>query len=272
LFSHFIPCGVWEAIHLLDGLLNNQSDIQPDTIHGDTQAQSATVFALAYLLGIRLMPRIRNWKDLKLYRPSRSAKYQSIDSLFSGVVNWELIETYLPDMLRIALSVKEGKIRAATILRKLGTQSSKNKLYQAFHELGCVVRSGFILQYIDDVDLRATIQAATNKSEGFNRFAKWLSFGGGVLTTNNREEQRKLIRYNHLVANSLIFHNVFTISQILQQLVLEGNVIEPLAVEALSPYWTHHINRFGTYLMNLERHPPVIDYQVPVTSKTLFSM
>ena len=271
LFSHFIPCGVWEAIHLLDGLLNNKSDIQPDTIHGDTQAQSATVFALAYLLGIRLMPRIRNWKDLKLYRPTRSAKYQSIDSLFSGVVNWDLIETYLPDMLRVALSVKEGKIRAATILRKLGSHSSKNKLYQAFHELGCVVRSGFILQYIDDIDLRATIQAATNKSEAFNRFAKWLSFGGSVLTTNNREEQRKLIRYNHLVANSLIFHNVFAISRVLQQLVLEGYVIEPAAIADLSPYWTHHVNRFGTYLMDLKRHPPAIDYQAPVISATLFS-
>ena len=111
LFSHFIPCGVWEAIHLLDGLLNNKSDIQPDTIHGDTQAQSATVFALAYLLGIRLMPRIRNWKDLKLYRPAGSAKYQNIDSLFSGVANWKLIEAYLPDMLRVALSVREAKTR-----------------------------------------------------------------------------------------------------------------------------------------------------------------
>jgi hypothetical protein len=27
-FSHFIPCGVWEAIYLLDGLLKNLSDIQ----------------------------------------------------------------------------------------------------------------------------------------------------------------------------------------------------------------------------------------------------
>ena len=271
LFSHFIPCGVWEAIHLLDGLLNNKSAIQPDTVHGDTQAQSATVFALAYLLGIRLMPRIRNWKDLTLYRPDKKAKYQNIDTLFSSVVNWELIETYLPDMLRVALSVKEGKIRAATILRKLGTQSRKNKLYQAFHELGCVVRSAFILQYIDDIDLRATIQAATNKSEAFNKFAKWLSFGGSVLATNNREEQRKLIRYNHLVANSLIFHNVFALSQVLQQLVSEGHVIEPEAISALSPYWTHHINRFGTYLMNLERHPPSIDYQTPIVSPTVFS-
>ena len=31
LFSHFIPCGVFEALYLFDGLLNNHSDIQPDT-------------------------------------------------------------------------------------------------------------------------------------------------------------------------------------------------------------------------------------------------
>jgi len=52
LFSNFIPCGVWEAVYLLDGLLKNFSDIQPDTIHGDTQAQSTPVFALASLLGL----------------------------------------------------------------------------------------------------------------------------------------------------------------------------------------------------------------------------
>jgi TnpA family transposase len=46
LFSHFIPCGVWESIYILDGLTKNQSDIQPDTVHGDTQAQSTPVLAL----------------------------------------------------------------------------------------------------------------------------------------------------------------------------------------------------------------------------------
>ena len=44
LFSNFIPCGVHEAVHILDGLIRNGSEIQPDTIHGDTQAQSGPVF------------------------------------------------------------------------------------------------------------------------------------------------------------------------------------------------------------------------------------
>lgn len=80
-------------------------------------------------------------------------------------------------------------LTSATLIQK----SCQNKLYRAFHELDCVVRTGFLLQYIHDADLRATIQATTNKSEALNGFAKWLSFGGeGVIATNNREEQARL--------------------------------------------------------------------------------
>jgi hypothetical protein len=68
LFTHFITCGVWEAVYILDGLLKNLSDIQPDTLYADTQGQSGPVFAISYLLGIKLMPRIRNWKDCAFLR------------------------------------------------------------------------------------------------------------------------------------------------------------------------------------------------------------
>ncbi|WP_434524982.1 Tn3 family transposase [Photorhabdus asymbiotica] len=37
----------------------------------DTQGQSELVFALAYLLGIKLFPRMRNWSDVVFYRPSK---------------------------------------------------------------------------------------------------------------------------------------------------------------------------------------------------------
>ena len=60
---------MWEAVYILDGLLANDSDIQPDTVHADTQGQSLPVFGLAALLGFDLLPRIRNWHDLIFYRP-----------------------------------------------------------------------------------------------------------------------------------------------------------------------------------------------------------
>lgn len=180
LFSHFIPCGVWEAVYILDGLLKNESDIQPDTVHGDTQAQSEPVFGLASLLGISLMPRIRNWKDLTFYRPDKQVTFTHIDPLFSETIDWDLIQTHLPDMLRVVLSIKAGRITPSTLLRKLGTYSKKNRLYQAFRELGRVLRTEFLLKYLASAELRALIQAATNKSESFNGFTQWIAFGGEV--------------------------------------------------------------------------------------------
>ncbi len=202
LFSHFIPCGVWEAVYILDGLLKNRSDIQPDTLHADTQGQSTPVFGLAYLLGIDLMPRIRNWKDLKLFRPSKDTRYRHIDALFSDAIDWPLIETHLPDMLRVVLSIRAGRISASTLLRRLGTYSRKNRLYLAFQELGRVIRTIFLLRYLNDADLRRLIQGATNKSEAFNRFVQWLFFGGeGLIAENDRDRQRKTIKYSRVVVH-----------------------------------------------------------------------
>lgn len=84
LFTHFVPCGVWEAVYIVEGLLKNASEVRPGTIHADTQGQSYPVFALAHLLGIDLMPRIRNWKDCLFFRPSRTASYEHIDVLFGA--------------------------------------------------------------------------------------------------------------------------------------------------------------------------------------------
>lgn len=263
LFSHFIPCGVYEAVYILDGLINNQSDIQPDTLHGDTQAQSTPVFGLAHLLGINLMPRIRNIKDLVFFRADRSDQYEHIGSLFRGTIDWALIERHLKDMLRVVISIKAGKIAPSTILRRLGTASRKNKLYYAFRELGRVIRTQFLLKYINDAELRKTINAATVKSEEFNDFVKWLFFGGdGIISENIRHEQRKVVKYNHLVANMVILHNVHGMSRILKGLQAKGHVLTEEILRGMAPYRREHINRFGEYPLDLDREAEPINYKI----------
>lgn len=254
LFSHFISCGTYEAIYILDGLMANKSEIQPNTIHGDTQAQSYPVFALAHLLGIKLMPRIRGIKDLDFCRPDPGITYANINSLFGNSIDWQLIETHLPDMLRVAVSIKLGKISASTILRRLGTFSRKNKVYFAFRELGKVIRTMFLLKYIGDVELRKVIHAETNKSEQFNAFAQWSFFGGeGIIAENIRHEQRKVVKYNHLVANMVILHNVAGMTQVLKDIGDEGGEIVAEVLAGLAPYRTAHINRFGDYTLDFRR-------------------
>jgi hypothetical protein len=90
-------------------------------------------------------------------------------------------------------------------------------------ELGCAVRTGFLLQYLGDADLRSTIQAATNKSESFNDFVQWLAFGGGgLIAENDRAEQREVSKYNQLLANCLIFHSAWTMARVLHRLRAES--------------------------------------------------
>jgi TnpA family transposase len=120
LFSSFISCGVWEAVYILDGLLENKSDIRPDTLHADTQGQSEPVFGLAHLLKIKLMPRIRNWKDLTFYLSDDNLKISHIQQLFSDTIDFKLIYNHFHDMLRVAISISKGKIRSSAILRKVG--------------------------------------------------------------------------------------------------------------------------------------------------------
>lgn len=124
LFSRFITCGTYEAIHILDVFLENKSALQPNTIHADTHGQSAAVFGLAGLLGVELQPRIRNWQEVRLFRPDATA-YAQLDSLFSGTIDWALIETHWPDLMQVVLSIQAGTVLPSTLLRKLSSYSRK---------------------------------------------------------------------------------------------------------------------------------------------------
>jgi TnpA family transposase len=142
-------------------------------------------------------------------------------------------------------------------LRKLGNYSRKNRLYQAFRELGRVVRTVFLLEYLSDPQMRQSIAERTNKVEAYNGFAKWLFFGGeGIIAENDPEEQEKMIKYNDLVANAVILQNVVDQSRILSELLIEGFSVLREDVATLSPYPTSHLKRFGEYVVDLNTPPP----------------
>ncbi len=267
LFSRFLACGAYEGHAILDFVAENRSLLQPSTVHSDTHGQSAPIFGLAYLLGIELMPRIRSWQDLHLFRPDADAGFEHIDGLFTAAIDWPLIEAHLPDMLRVVLSIRAGRLLPSAILRRLATYSRKNRLYFAFRELGRAIRTDFLLRYLGSADLRRTIGAATNKSELFNRYAQWVAFGSsGLATAAERDEQRKMVKYNHLVANLLIFHTAVGMTRALDSLAADGHgaAITPAALAGTSPYLNEHLNRFGSYELDLSKPPAPLPFDLPV--------
>ena len=264
LFTSFIPCGVWEAVHILDGLTKNRSTIQPDTLHADTQGQSEPVFGLCRLLGIKLMPRMRNWDDVIFYRPDKSVRYQHIDALFSKAIDWRLIETHWQDMMQVVLSIQAGLVLPSMLLRKLGSFNRKSRLCQAFRELGRVERTLFLLQYISSSQIRRTIRAETTKIESFNDFLDWITFGGPIIKSGDPVEQEKQLKYATLVANSIMLSNVSDLTEVLSSMSNDGHPVTAELAAATSPYMRKNIRRFGKYGLDMEEMPaPLLPKPLP---------
>lgn len=253
LFSNFISCGVYEALYIIEGILKNESKIQPKYIHGDTHSQSLAIFALMYLLGIELMPRIKGIKKLKFYKSQKEHKYVNIDELFTDTIDWELIEKHVKDMFRIAMSIKEGVINANIVIEKICTREPKNQIYYAFSELGKVIRTCFLLEYICDFDLRKVVHASTCKSEEFNEYRDWIAFISNIIKTNDRAKQKKFIKYNHLVTNMVALYNVQDMSVAISELRKQGHDISDEILERLNPYRKKNITRIGSLDLNLEK-------------------
>jgi TnpA family transposase len=206
---------VWEAVYIIEGLLRNASEVQPKVVHADTHGQSFPIYTLAHLMGFELMPRVRHWKDLIFYRPTASTRYTHIDALFGepgrNVIDWELIETHFRDLMRVAISIREGKVSSTMLMRRLSSNSRRNHIYQAFREVGRVIRTIQLLRFLSDEPLRRRVTAATNKVESYNGFSQWLQFGKrGVLGDNDPAEQEKLMKFNQLLANCVIFTTPWT--------------------------------------------------------------
>lgn len=81
-----------------------------------------------------------------------------------------------------------------------------------------------------------------------------------MIQENVRDEQLKVIKYNHLIANLLIFHNCKSMTEALKEMQEEGMALTPDILRALSPY-RQHPSRFGMYELRDSEVGP-IDYDV----------
>ncbi len=71
-----------------------------------------------------------------------------------------------------------------------------------------------------------------------------------------------MIRFNHLLANMIIFHNVVYQTKAINKLRSQGIEIPDEMLAGISPYWTEHINRFGIFQLEMEKKIAEIEYDL----------
>ncbi|NET62067.1 MAG: Tn3 family transposase [Symploca sp. SIO2E6] len=95
-----------------------------------------------------------------------------IESLLSGTINTEKILLRWDDMLRVVGSLKLGWVTASLFLNKLQSFPQQNDLASSLSEYGRMVKTIFILRYLQNQPYRRKINNQLNKGERLHDLAK----------------------------------------------------------------------------------------------------
>ena len=250
-YSTVINAAERESTYVLDGLLQ-QEGAQSSMHSTDTHGYSELVFGLMHLLGLDYAPRIKNFQRQHLYafkRLRHADGYASFLVKPHGSINVPLILDQWEDMLRFAATIKLKVTPPSELFRRLNSYSTQHVLYRALKAFGQVLKSLFLLRYLDNVELRQQITQQLNKVEQSHRFTRALSIGTprGFLSVDKEAQEveegcRRLIKnavtcWNYVYLSKRIFK---TADPDFQHLLIE-------AIRHGSPISWQHINLLGEY-------------------------
>ena len=164
-------------------------------------------------------------------------------------INIEIIEENWDDILRFILTIKSRRTTASQLLKRLTSYSKHHKLFTAIKEFGKIIKTDFLLTYIDDVGLRQRIEKQLNKVESANRFSKAVFFGNNAeFIFATQEEQNIANNCKRLIQNAIILWNYLYIDKKLQEAKSQSQkdeIIEAIKNSSIV-HWSH-INFYGTY-------------------------
>ncbi|HBB3788909.1 TPA: Tn3 family transposase, partial [Escherichia coli] len=152
-----IPGTLRDSIFVLEGLLEQQTGLNPVEIMTDTAGTSDIIFGLFWLLGYQFSPRLADAGEAVFWRADKAANYGALDELARGCVDLSKIESHWDEMMRVAGSLKLGTIHASELIRSLLRSTRPSGLAQAIMEVGRVNKTLYLLNYIDDEDYRRRI-------------------------------------------------------------------------------------------------------------------
>jgi TnpA family transposase len=263
-----INVGVRDATYVLDGLLYHESDLRVEEHYTDTAGFTDQVFGMMPFFGFRLAPRIRNLKETKLFVPAgKLNSYAALQSMMSKELKINRIKPYWNDILRLATSIKQGSVTASLVLRKLSSYPRQNGLAIALRELGRIERTIFILDWLQDVDLRRRVNAGLNKGEARNALARAVFFNRlGEIRDRSYEQQRHRASGLTLVTAAIVLWNTVYIERAVEKLREQKIQFDEEWLQYLSPLGWEHINLTGDYIWKIRndsKFRPLSSIEIP---------
>ena len=260
IYSQLKSCSSSEVASMIEGLLRHCTNMEVEKNYVDTHGQSEVAFAFCHLLGFQLMPRFKAIHAQKLYRPDVGMQdsYPNLQPVLTRAINWSLIEQQYDQMIKYATALRLGTAETEAILKRF-TRNSGHPTYRALSELGKVLKTIFLCEYLSSEEVRREIHEGLNVVENWNSANSFIFYGkGGEIQTNRMEDQEVAVLALHLLQNCLVLINTLMI----QEVLLEQNksLLQKLTPEdfrALTPLIYAHVNPYGTFKLNMQERLPI---------------
>jgi len=255
-----------EAAYVIDGLMHN--DVVQSDIHStDTHGYSEMIFAVTHLLSISFAPRIKKFKDQQLYSLESPSAFNALGYkvLPKKRINTKIIQEQWDNILWFITTIKLKETTASQLFKRLSSYSRQHPLYRALKQFGRIIKTIFLLKYIDDVKLRQMIEKQLNKLESSNKFGKAVFHGNNQeFQYSTKEEQLIADGCKRLIENAILCWNYMYISQKVHDASSEKertNLIRTIKNGSVVAW--QHINLQGEYDFSEEVLKDSIEFNVP---------
>lgn len=232
-------------------LRENLTTIDPAIISTDTAGTNNVNDFLYYLIGKTHAACYRSTAD-------KSATISGFNSPSSynenflikpkSKVNENLIIQKWADLTPILVSLLSHETTQEIIVAKLSSHDYKSGIKDALWELNNILKSIYILKYIDDPEYRRDIRTALNRGEAYHQLLdKITGIGIGDFRGMSELEVEIWNECTRLIALIIIAYNMCILSELYEIKLAQGDEVAINFLKHISPIASQHLNIGGLY-------------------------
>ena len=238
-----------ESHFLFDLIFNNSTDIDPSIVSSDMHGINHINFSLLYMFGRQFAPRYKNihkrFSDIRGFNDPDT--YGSMFIQPQKKADRKLIESEWDNILKILLSLAMKETSQSIIIQKLSSNAFSDKTKKALWELDSILKSIYLLEFLDDEYLQQDVCHAQNRAESFHKLKRAIAnITGGKLLGTRESEIEIWGECSRLLTNCIIYYNTDILSRILEKSGNSEKIVK--VMRKISPVSWQHINFLGKYV------------------------
>ncbi|MEZ8138799.1 Tn3 family transposase [Vibrio splendidus] len=254
-----ISANEYEAHHAFDLLYNNTSDIDPKTLATDTHGVNNVNFAILDLFGYQFAPRYAKFKNV--FHDLFEIDYgEEFVLRLRKPFNTALIKREWHNIQRIIYSLSRKTTTQSTIITKLSNGKQNQRTLAALREYDRLIKCLYVLDYVDDSELRHFVQQALNRGEAYHQLRRAIaSINGNQFRGGDDYQIEQWNDCARIIANCIIYYNSALLSSLIEKFEKEGNQKVMELIAGLSPVAWRHIQLAGNYTFGQKKDNIVLE-------------